>query len=352
MEERHIGNDERADPRIVQLLRSRGFACRSTNPPLSASTASMAKMIQYLDKSERAIELFDNANFSELMAKDLVTVSTVSIQGVDGNDITLYIHSPIEKTGNIPCVFQIHGGGMSVLRAGGPVSSNWRNLIASHGMICVGVEFRNSAGALGPHPFPAGLNDCYTGLEWLHNQRAALGISKIIVAGESGGANLSLALAFKCKRLNTLHYLDGVFGQCPYVSGRYESSPSEDISTRFPSLAEFGGYVLTLQSLEIMAAVYTPQNRDAFRNDPLAWPLAATVEDLRGLPPHIIVVNELDPLRDEGLAYFRKLQSAGVTAGSMTLNGTTHAAEILYVECIPNISRMCIAAMKMLAESL
>ena len=53
----------------------------------------------------------------------------------------------------------------------------------------MGVEFRYAAGALGPHPFPAGLNDCYAGLEWTFANKAALSISTIVVTGESGGGN-------------------------------------------------------------------------------------------------------------------------------------------------------------------
>ena len=53
----------------------------------------------------------------------------------------------------------------------------------------MGVEFRNAAGALGPQPFPAGLNDCYAGLEWTFANKATLRISTIVVTGESGGGN-------------------------------------------------------------------------------------------------------------------------------------------------------------------
>ena len=62
----------------------------------------------------------------------------------------------------------------------------------------------------------------------------------------------------------------------------------------------------------------------------------ASVDDLK-LPPHCISVNELDPLRDEGLAYFRKLTKR-MTAYSRTVNGTVHAADVLMVDSIPEVS--------------
>ena len=61
--------------------------------------------------------------------------------------------------------------------------------------------------------------------------------------------------------------------------------------------------------------------------DPLCWPSHATADDLAGLQPHVISANEVDPLRDEGLAYPRTLVEAGVDARSRTVAGTCHAAD-------------------------
>ena len=88
--------------------------------------------------------------------------------------------------------------------------------------------------------------------------------------------------------------------------------------------------------METLAAVYDPEKKNM--GNPLCWPFQASVDDLKGLPPHCISVNELDPLRDEGLAYFRKLTKAGVTAYSRTVNGTVHAADVLMVDSIPEVS--------------
>ena len=66
-------------------------------------------------------------------------------------------------------------------------------------------------------------------------------------------------------------------------------------------------------------------------------PLSADVDDLKGLPPHVVSVNELDPLRDEGLAYFRKLVKAGVAVNSRTVNGTCHAGDVIFRGAIPEV---------------
>ena len=71
--------------------------------------------------------------------------------------------------------------------------------------------------------------------------------------------------------------------------------------------------------------------------DPLAWPLHATEDELAGPPPHVMAVNELDPLRDEGLACFRKLLRAGVSAASRTINGTSHALDMVMRAAMPEV---------------
>ena len=71
--------------------------------------------------------------------------------------------------------------------------------------------------------------------------------------------------------------------------------------------------------------------------DPLAWPLFASVEDVTGLPPTVINVNECDPLRDEGIAFYRLLLQAGVAARCRQQMGTAHASDLMAVVC-PDIS--------------
>jgi acetyl esterase/lipase len=65
----------------------------------------------------------------------------------------------------------------------------WRNSLADAGVVVVGVEYRNGAGRLGPHPFPAGLNDCASAVKWVDQNRSDLNISNIVISGESGGGN-------------------------------------------------------------------------------------------------------------------------------------------------------------------
>ena len=124
--------------------------------------------------------------------------------------------------------------------------------------------------------------------------------------------------------------IDGVYAQCPYISGAYASPPPE-----LPSLHENDGYFLASDLMGYFVEAYDPGAANL--KNPLAWPWYAEVDDLVGMPPHVISVNELDPLRDEGLDYYRKLARAGVRVNSRTVNGTCHAGDLLLPGAMPEV---------------
>jgi acetyl esterase/lipase len=212
-------------------------------------------------------------------------------------------------------------------------------------MVVVGVEFRNAGGKLGPHPFPAGLNDCASAAQWAIANRDALGVSNIVISGESGGGNLSIATALKAKQDGWIDEIAGVYAQCPYISGAYADPPAE-----LTSLFENDNYFLNVENMGALAKTYDPEGAHA--TNPLAWPMHAATDDLVGLPPHAISVNQLDPLRDEGLVYYRKLLDAGVSAVSRTVNGTCHAGDCLFLDAMPDVWHATIRDINTFADSL
>jgi acetyl esterase len=86
------------------------------------------------------------------------------------------------------------------------------------------------------------------------------------------------------------------------------------------------------------------------KQNPLAWPSFATEDDVQGFPPTIISVNECDPLRDEGIEFYRMLLRAGVPARCRQVMGTIHGTEIFAVTC-PEISRDTASAIADFCES-
>lgn len=102
--------------------------------------------------------------------------------------------------------------------------------------------------------------------------------------------------------------------------------------------------------MEVLASVYDPENKNA--TNPLCWPYWAKHEDLHGLHPRVISVNKLDPLRDEGLRYYQKLLAAGVRVYSRTVNGTCHAADVLFRKAVPDVYAATLRDIKGFAHSL
>ena len=330
-----LHGDPRSDPRMVAALAPFQLD-RAAPPPPMDSAAPRQAQLEFLGGLEGAF----GSVFAALLdgAPDIegVAESRVTITGADGNDIVLFISRPAATptTEPLPGVLHIHGGGMVFLSATGPEYVRFRNAIASAGAVVIGVEYRNGAGVLGPHPFPAGLDDCGTALRWVQENRDQLGISTLTLAGESGGANLALATTLKAKRDGYLDAIDGVYAMVPYISGLYGSAEARR-AAELPSLVENDGYLLSCALMAVMATVYDPTASHAA--DPLCWPYHATVEELRGLPPHFISVNELDPVRDEGLAYLGKLVEAGVPTGTRTVGGTCHAGDIIFPIQLPEV---------------
>jgi len=322
-----VATDPRADPRMVAALEPLGLAGRADPVPLTGES-SLEDIRTLAALGEPGFEQLFDILFEALPPVEGVESRTEVISGVDGNDISLYIHRPTGSAGPHPGVLHIHGGGMVILSATGASYRRWRDELAALEMVVIGVEFRNAAGALGCHPFPAALNDCTSALEWMHAHRDDLGVSRLVVSGESGGGNLTLATTLKASREGRLDRIDGVYAQCPYISGAYASMPPE-----LPSLHENDGYFIANDVMGYFVEAYDPGAANL--TNPLAWPWHASVDDLAGLPPHVISVNELDPLRDEGLDYFRKLVAAGVSTYSRTVNGTCHAGDLLMPGAMP-----------------
>ena len=335
--------DPRADPRIVAA-----FEMAASMPTPIAPIADGATLQQCLDfccAFEESSALAHPLMEAAMPAYEGVSSYIETIKGVDGNDITLYIHSPdpVKKPG--PCIVHTHGGGMVLMTAADPGFIRWRNDLAQAGLSVVGVEFRNGGGKLGNHPFPAGLNDCAAAVNWTHDNRERLGISSIVISGESGGGNLAIATTLKAKQEGWLNQINGVYACCPYISGAYSNPPGE-----LTSLVENDGYSMDCNMMATLVKAYDPTGQHA--NNPLAWPYQSTTAQLEGLPPHVISVNELDPLRDEGLMFYRQLMAAGVSAIARTVHGTSHAGDLAFPDIAPNLYQETLRSICDFAQSL
>ena len=327
-----IQDDPRIDPRIKATM---GMFPESTLSDVASRDELLAAVNQPDAIGEREVmdvmfEMLDDETIAPSAGLDVSTTEFVSHP--DGNTIQLQVIRP-KSDDLLPCVYYIHGGGMQAMSCFNGMYRAWGRIIANQGVVVVMVDFRNCltpSSAPEIAPFPAGLNDCVSGLKWVHAHADELGIDPdhIVIAGESGGGNLTLATGLKLKQDGDLGLIRGLYAMCPYIAGSW---PQE----RFPSSSENNGLLLDLHNNR-GAMAYGIEEFEAA--NPLAWPSFATESDVAGLVPTVISVNECDPLRDEGIEFYRLLLRAGVPARCRQLMGTIHGTEIFAISC-PDISR-------------
>jgi acetyl esterase len=176
-----------------------------------------------------------------------------------------------------------------------------------------------------------------------------LGISTITLQGESGGGNLAITTALKAKRDGWVDQIAGVYATVPYISGGYGWSDERKMK-ELPSLIENDGYLLGMKSTAANAWYYGP--REIENENPHAWPYHSSIEDLKGLPPFVVEMNELDPLRDEGMVFYRKLAQAGVKAEAKVSLGVTHGASLVFRGVVPEVHEAAIRDVAGFAKSL
>jgi acetyl esterase len=325
------------DPRIDPRLRTMFGAW--PDPPKLANTQSREALLEAANSEAALSRLAAMKPMTEMMDNETIapsaglTIRTETITSQpDGNRINLRIIRP-DSAEALPCVYYIHGGGMASLSCFDGMYRAWGKIIAANGVTVVMVDFRN---CLTPSSvpevasYPAGLNDCNAGLKWTITHAAELNIDlqRVIIAGESGGGNLTLASGLKLKREGDIGLIKGLYALCPYIAGQW---PDE----KYPSSIENNGILLDLHNNH-GAMGYGIEAFNA--RDPLAWPAFASDAELQGLPPTVISVNECDPLRDEGIVFYRRLLAAGVAARCRQVMGTIHGTEIFAI-ATPDISR-------------
>jgi acetyl esterase len=217
-------------------------------------------------------------------------------------DIPVRIYwPPIADEDALPVVVFYHGGGFALgdLDTHDPVA---RAHAVGAEAIVVSVDYR-----LAPeHPYPAGVDDCWAGLQWVGEHAAELGgdPNRIAVAGDSAGGNLAAVMA---------HLARDNGGPALVFQLLWYPVATADLS--LPSFTENAfAPILDLEVIDAFLSWYLP---DLDITDPTALPVTlapANAADLSGLPPAYIGTAEHDPLRDDGARYAERLNAAGVPA--------------------------------------
>lgn len=328
-----IVSDPRIDPRIKAVF---GAMPQAPNPGdatnrdelVAAANSEEAKKATAAQMA--MFTLMDNEDIAP--SKGLKITTETFVSEPDGNTIKIQYIRP-DNNERLPCVVYIHGGGMQSMSCYDGMYKSWGRIIAAQGVAVAMVDFRNCltpSSAPEIAPFPAGLNDCVSGVKWVKAHAGKLNIdpARIVIAGESGGGNLTLATGLKLLKDGDIGLIKGLYALCPYIAGKWPTPESA-------SSSENNGILLDLHNNRGPMAYGIEELN---KKNPLAWPGFAKDEDVKGLPPTVIHVNECDPLRDEGINFYRLLIKNGVPARCRQAMGTVHGTEIFAIAC-PDVSR-------------
>jgi len=229
----------------------------------------------------------------------------------DGWAVKLYIMTPERTAGKPGVLFFIHGGVWIV----GNFQNHQRllrDLVVGSGQIGVFIEYTPLPAA----KYPTQVEENFAALKWIAAHAGEFGAdgSRIAVAGNSVGGNMTAALTLMAKDRNG-----------PKIAYQVLFVPATDASVDTASYHEFGdGRFLTRAFMKYGWDLYASDEKT--RDNPYVSPLRAGNDELRGLPPALVITAENDPLRDEGEAYARGLRESGVPVETVRARGHVHGS--------------------------
>jgi acetyl esterase/lipase len=227
----------------------------------------------------------------------------------DGFTIKMNIVRPEGVKGKLPVFIFVHGGGW-VLGDYPTHKRMVRDLVVLTGFAGVFVNYTRTPDA----QYPRAINEIFAATKWVaeHGDEIEVDGKNLAVVGNSVGGNMTAVTALKAKENGG-----------PKIKVHIMMWPVTDANFERDSFKQFGEKrFLTTPLMKWMWDLYTTDPKQ--RKEIYASPLQASVEQLKGLPPALIQVAESDILRDEGEAYGRKLDEAGVTVTTVRYDGMIH----------------------------
>jgi len=287
----------------------------ATDPNIDMGTKAFLKVLnsgggpplESLSK-EDARNVLVGAQASVKVDESGIEVSEKTIDA-GGFKIKLNIVRPEGVKTKLPVFMFIHGGGWVL--GDFPTHKRFvRDIVVRSGYVAVFVNYTPSPEA----KYPQAVNEIYAATKWVaeHGNEINVDGTKLAIAGNSAGGDMAAAVCIMAKdRKGPAIKFQLLFW--PVTDGSFEQETYDTYGVdRF----------LTTSVMKWMWDQYVPNKED--RKLAYAAPLQATIEQLKGLPPTMIQVAENDILRDEGEAYGRKLDEAGVTVTTVRYNGMIH----------------------------
>jgi acetyl esterase len=274
---------------------------------LEALNSSGAKPIEQLSPQDARQVLTDAQNSVHVDLSGIETSEKVI--DVEGRELKLYIVKPAGAATKLPVFMFFHGGGW-VLGDYPTHERLVRDLVVESGAMAVFPEYTRSPEA----QYPTAIHQAYAATQWVSEHGGDIGADgrKLAVVGNSVGGNMAAVVSLMAKdkggpRITFQALL------WPVTDAHFDTASYRDLSE---------GYFLTRNMMIWFWDNYTQDT--AQRRETYASPLQAPTDSLQGLPPALVQTAHSDVLRDEGEAYARKLNQAGVDVIAVRYNGLIH----------------------------
>ena len=284
-------------PRPVLEAAAQAFAEATANPPYLFDLGPV--------EGRKAVDEVQSGD----IAKPAVDEEWITVAGGPTGQVRARVVRPAGATGTLPVILYIHGAGW-VFGNAHTHDRLVRELAVGAGAAVVFPEYDLSPEAR----YPVAIEQNYAVAQWVVEQGASknLDASRMAVAGDSVGGNMSAALTLMAKQRGDVRLVQQVLFY-----------PVTDANFDTPSYHQFAtGYFLRRDGMQWFWDQYTTD--EAERAQITASPLRATTEQLTGLPPALVITGEADVLRDEGEAYANKLREAGVPVTAIRHQGVIH----------------------------
>jgi len=249
----------------------------------------------------------------EVAVPDGVAVEERTIRSPEGHEVGIVITTPIKSAAARPAVLHIHGGGYVIGSAAAMNTAN-HQLVLDADCVVVSVDYRLAPETAHPGP----VEDCYTGLKWLHDNAASLGVDsqRIAVSGESAGGGLAAALALLARdrgevKLIHQHLIYPMIDDRTCVA---EPHPYTGEFVWTPTSNHYGWTALL--------------GHEPGREGVSPYAAASRAENLSGLPNTYIAVGAMDLFIEEDLEYARRLIRAGVPTELHVYPGAYHGFDL------------------------
>lgn len=299
---------------IGSAFAATGEVEHNTQAFLDALNAGTGKPIEQLTPEDaRAVLAVAQAGVKLTLPQADVSHKTIQ---VDGQPLELTIVRPAGVKGTLPVFMFFHGGGW-VLGDYPTHERLVRDLVAGSGAAAVFVNYAPSPEA----HYPVAINQAYAATKWVaeHGKEINVDGKRLAVAGNSVGGNMAAVVSLMAKDKGT-----------PAIKFQLLLWPVTDANFETASYNQYAeGHFLTKNMMKWFWDNYTTDAEQ--RAEIYASPLRATTAQLKGLPPAMVQTAGADVLRDEGEAYARKLDEAGVPVTAVRYNGMIHDYGLLNV---------------------